>query len=121
MRWTERFLRFLAIVVSLIAAAWGIYAVFRNESPIDRRPDVVAIRVLVFGIASLIFLRRATGRKMNGLAWGAYAFLCLDILVTGKSSPGAVAFATSAALALVGAGIEQWQRALPEEPRPKGS
>jgi len=105
----ERFLRVISVAGSLIGASWGIQWMVRAE---DRFGREAGLQLLFSLLITVLFARRATGRRTDRWSWIHIAFLCAIWAwrCTFKHSPfGVAAFSVAAGLAIVGLLVATWQ------------
>jgi hypothetical protein len=106
----ERLQRSLAAIVGLFMASIWVYGTFKDPNPAFQSVWVILFRLVWCALILYCFLRRAVGRRMDPIAWAAFAFLVIPGIWESKTPMGSIVCAISGALTLLGARLEMSQQ-----------
>jgi hypothetical protein len=106
MRRLEGLQRAVAALVGLTTSLMWLYGTFHDPDPIAQSTSVIGFRVLVCGAVLVIFLKRATGKKMEPTSWALLAFFLLEGIWRAKTTWGSVLSVTLLGVTALGHQIE---------------
>lgn len=107
MRTLDRVQRVFAAFVGLFVSWRMLYSTFTDPNPNLHAPAVIVFRVAIIGLILFAFVRRAAGRKLDSIAWGAFAMVFTEGIWKATTMRGSIASFVAVGLAIVGGLIER--------------